>query len=92
MLDWRPITTSRDPRYMVKGTELAMTYVEGCGCRFAIYEVRCYDAQGQSDVLYRIRDAEKVSDAQVREGVRPQVVGETHDLDRAVDWVRREMT
>jgi hypothetical protein len=48
---------------MVKGHDLAVT-LYGPSCRFAIYEVRTVDA----GVAYRVHDAERVTDAEVRAG------------------------
>lgn len=76
MLNWQTITGSLDPRYMVKGTELAQAILPGNHCRFALVEVRCYDADRNSDVTYRVRDAETVTDAEVKSGTRPRVVFE----------------
>jgi hypothetical protein len=74
MLNWRPLVTSYDRGYMVKGTELSQAIVPDTLSRFAIVEVRTYDADRNSDVTFRIRDAATVTDEQVRNGERPAIV------------------
>jgi len=86
-LEWSPLTTSRDPGFMVKGTELAQAIVPGTRSRFAIVEVRALGADRMPDVTYRVRDAETVSDADVRAGKRPAVVFHG-DYDACVAYCR----
>ena len=85
MLHWHPLVTSYDQKFLVKGTELSMAIVPGHRSRFAIIEVRCLDADGHSDRLYRIRDAETVTDDEVRMRVRPHIVFEG-GFDEALAW------
>lgn len=89
-LNWQSIVTSYDRNYMVKGTELARALC-GPNSRFAIYEVRTLavdpDGKRYSDVQYRVRDAETVSDNQVRHGVRPKIVYTGDTLDAALQAV-----
>ncbi len=87
MLSWRTITSSRNPKFSVKGTELSVA-LAGKNSRFAIYEIRRLDADSLPDVFYRVRDADTVSDQDVREGTRPKIVFETHDIDRAVSFIQ----
>jgi hypothetical protein len=75
-----------DRKLFVKGTELSVAYF-GPNLRFAAYEVRCLDADGQSDRRYVVRDAETVSD-DVLAGKRPSIVGQTssyNELQRFVE-------
>lgn len=72
-LNWVSVTTSRDAKFMVKGVELANA-ICGTLCRFQICEHRAYTTDRTPTVIYRVRDAETVTDAQVRDGVRPKVV------------------
>lgn len=64
---WRSLLTSRDTKFMVKGHALAVT-LYGPQSRFAVYEVRTLDADGNCGVAYRVHDAHKITDAEVREG------------------------
>lgn len=71
---WRSLINHRDPRFMVKGHELAVSFRSGY--RFAVYEVRTLEADGHCGTAYRIRDAHTVSDAEVRARVAPKVVAD----------------
>lgn len=82
MFSWSPLISSNHHDFMVKGTELAWTIIPGFRSRFALYEVRTFDADGYSDVRYRVRDAEKISDAEVREGKRPPIIWEGENYDK----------
>jgi hypothetical protein len=86
MLNWRSLTSDRDSRhtFMVTGTELSVAPVPGYQSRFCLYEVRSYDAAGEADRVFRVRDAATVTLAQVREGVRPAVVGTFDSEDAAL--------
>lgn len=85
--DWETVTTYRDPRFLVKGVELAFT-VCGAQMRFAICEHRAMTAEGEPSVIYRVRDAETVSDAEVKHGLRPKVVARFHTFEEAETFVR----
>jgi len=85
MLEWKTLVPSKDRRFFVKGTELSCAIIPCCRSRFCIYEVRCLDENGQPDVFYRIRDAEGVSDADLKSGVRPPVVMEFRDPSTLYD-------
>jgi hypothetical protein len=76
MLSWKTLCSSADRRFFVKGTELAIAIVPGYRSRFSVTEVRALDAAGFSDVKYRIRDAELISDADVAAGKLPPIVFE----------------
>ena len=43
----------------------------------------------EHDRAYVVRDASTVSDAQVRDGVRPSIVARFDDLDEAIDFCRK---
>lgn len=96
MFNWRSIRNSRSSDYMVKGSELSVAVPPGHHSRYAIYEVRCFrpvepapiiGPREYSDVRYHIRDAGAVSDAQVRDGVRPPVVFRADTLDECITWL-----
>lgn len=91
MLNWRTICGSNDPRHLVKGTEIEVCYPAGYHNRFALYSVRTVSREGDHtvhDMRYRVRDAGTVSDAQVREGKRPDIVCEVDRLDDALAYCR----
>lgn len=96
MLDWRTLPQKNRDAAFVKGTEIDVCFPDGFHHRFAIYSVRCLgrdiDQYGKPvtlyDVFYRIRDAETVSDAETRDGVRPRVVGEFITLDEALKAIQ----
>lgn len=72
---WRSLVSSNDPKFMVKGTELSVCLTYGKRSRFAVYEVRTFiGAERMPDRYFRIRDAEAISDADVKAGKRPPVV------------------
>jgi len=60
-MNWRTVTGARDPRFMVKGAVLSHAPA-GKNRRFLVEEVRAYDAEGDADRVYRIRDAEAAKD------------------------------
>ncbi|PKA40440.1 hypothetical protein CWR43_28080 [Rhizobium sullae] len=84
-LKWRVVTHSRDNKFMVKGTELNNAVYGGLS-RFQICEHRSYDADNNADRRYVIRDAETVTDADVRSGKRPDVVAGFDTLDAAMEF------
>jgi hypothetical protein len=49
-------------------------------------EIRSYDADGNADRTYAIRDAATLSDADRREGKRPAIVAWETDLDKAIAY------
>lgn len=83
---WRPVTPYNSPKFMVKGTELNTMLVPGTLSRFQICEIRSYDAEWHADRRYAVRDAATVTDAQVREGKRPAIVGWFDDELAALEW------
>lgn len=88
-LNWRTLTGSANPKFLVNGVELSVAFA--AGHRFAVYEVRCRDDEGQPDRKYVIRDAQSISDAQVKEGVRPAVCAETRDYNRLLNWLATQV-
>ncbi len=96
MSNWRTVIHSRDPAYMVAGSELECMKPDGFLSRFMIYSVRCYVANPDwtpcsiaqprrfADTRYRVRDADRITDADVRAGKRPPIVGEFATLDEAL--------
>jgi hypothetical protein len=70
---WRTIRGHRDPTFMVKGHDLAVT-LYGPAFRFAVYEVRCLEDDGHVGVRYRVHDADRVTDAELREGKRAPAI------------------
>jgi hypothetical protein len=83
ILSWRGLPYSRDA-FLTKGTELAFAYVPGTLSRFAIYETRGgRDEHGYPTLVYRLRDSATVSDADLRAGKRPSVVGTFSEPDEA---------
>lgn len=59
----------------VKGTELAQAIVPHTQSRFAVCETVALDGDGNHTTVYRLRDAHTVSDADIRNCVRPKIVG-----------------
>lgn len=86
LLNWRTLTPSKSPRFTLRGAELSFAL---CGpqSRFAVYEVRCTDDRGELDREYVVRDADLVSDAELRAGKRPPVIARTRDYDRLIAWI-----
>lgn len=85
-LDWRTVTPSREPRYMVKGTVLNSA-LYGQHSRFLIEEVRAYpNGYNEPDVAYRVRDALTVSDTDTRNGIASKSVGTFATLQAATDF------
>jgi hypothetical protein len=89
VLSWRTVTPSNSQQFNVNGTELSVAIV-GPQSRFAVYEVRCRDADGFADREYVVRDAESVSDADLAVGKRPPIVGRTRDYDKLLAFIAKE--
>jgi hypothetical protein len=60
-MNWRTVTGSQDPRFLVKGVVLSHAPA-GKHRRFLVEEVRAYDEEGNADRVYRIRDAHAAKD------------------------------
>ncbi len=88
MLNWRTVTPSSSPRFLVKGTEIACA-LAGQFSRFQIVEVRTREADGYAGTAYSVRDADTVTDAQVKDGMRPKPVFFSSSLDEAVAFCER---
>lgn len=87
-LEWRTVTHSQSDKFLVRGTEITNAIVPGTLSRFQICEIRTYDRgdpfpHGRK---YAIRDAATVSDAQVRDGKRPEIVHWAKDELAALEW------
>lgn len=89
VLNWRTVTPSLDRQSMVKGTVLECVSA-GKNRRFLVESVRTYDADRNADAYYRVRDAEKVSDADVRQGKRSPVVFTSDSLDACLAFVNHD--
>lgn len=87
-LRWRTVTGKRDSRFLVRGTELATAVVPGCSHRFVLCEIRAYPSgnYAEPDRAYCVRDAHGVTDAQVRERVRPPIVARFDTEAEALAW------
>jgi hypothetical protein len=83
-VEWIVVRDHKDPKFMVKGHVLAQAYVPGSHNRFLIEEVRAMAADRTMGVQYRVRDAETVTDAEVRAGKHSQVIGTFDLFDRAL--------
>ena len=85
-LDWQP-TAKAGTRDLRSGDELFYAFL-GDHDRYCLAE--CYQRANRdgslAPTLYVVRDAERVSDAEVREGKRPPVVFHSHDPQACVDW------
>ena len=70
-VSWRVLRTSSDPKFMVKGFELADCFL--ALHRFRVEEVRAYPDgyEAGAGVRYCVFDADTVSDADVRAGKSP---------------------
>jgi hypothetical protein len=84
LLNWRTVTPSNEPRHMVRGTELESAIPDGFRSRFAVYSIRTverdlsftFEHVNQYDRRYVVRDAETVSDADVKDGKRPAIIAQ----------------
>jgi hypothetical protein len=86
VLRWRSVTPSTSPKFLVKGTELNHALAGECS-RFQLCEHRIYDADGHADREYLVRDAEQVTDADMREHKRPPIVARFAGLDEALEFI-----
>lgn len=83
-LNWRACYKPHE--FLIKGTELSQALC-GQNKRYALIEVRCYNKDGHADRFFRIRDAATVSDENIKNGKRPQIVFETFDYDAAIKYI-----
>jgi hypothetical protein len=84
---WRVLRTSQDPKFLVKGYDLAVT-LYGPQSRFAVYEVRTLDAERLPSIAYRVHDAERVTDAEVRAGKAAPAIAHGLTWDQVEEVVR----
>jgi len=96
MFWWRTLCRDSDPKYLVRGTEIDCTFY-GPMHRFMIYSVRALvpapewsDNRFELDFEYHVRDAESISDAQVKAGERPKVVARFKTLEEATRYCDKE--
>ena len=87
-LFWRSLCGPYDPRLLVNGTELSVALC-GKSNRFAVYEIRCRSEDGFPDRRYVVRDAEAISDADLKSGKRPPIVGKTDDFSKLKEWISK---
>jgi hypothetical protein len=74
-MQWKPVTPSNDPRFLVRGTELNNMLVPGLHARYQLCEIRSFDSTtGFHDRRYAVRDAATVTDEDVRAGKRSAIV------------------
>jgi len=88
--NWRTVTPSREPSFMVRGTELSVAIVPGFNSRFQLCEIRTVsrgDDGMEYDREYVVRDADTVTDADVREKIRPKIIGKFPTLDAALEAI-----
>lgn len=71
-IHWRPVCGDRNPGFLIKGRVLSVAKRGDCS-RFLIEEYRIY-SDGVANRAYRVRDAEAVSDAEIRQGKSSPVV------------------
>lgn len=84
MNNWHILPQKTLDAIYVKGCEIERCFPAGFRSRFAIIAVRTYDAEGNADVLYRVRDAEAASDAHFRDGKPAPIFGQYATLDKAL--------
>jgi hypothetical protein len=85
-LSWQPVTLPIHSDYLTKGAVLALATV-GCHSRFSIKEVRSRASDGSPSVIYRVHDADKVTDAELAEGKLSPAVFWAATPDEALDYV-----
>lgn len=89
--NWRSLLTHRDHNFTVKGHALAVT-LYGPQSRFAVYEVRTLDADRNLSCAYQVRDAEAVTDAQVRAGQTAPAIAHGLTWDQVEQLVKDRTT
>lgn len=91
MLNWRNVTPSNSPKFLVTGTELNCAFA-GKWCRYQICELRSYGKDGFADRTYVVRDAHANTDEAIRLGIRSPIVARYATLDEAEAYCRRNVT
>lgn len=91
-LRWRTLVRERDHAFFVKGSELANAIVPGTSHRFMLCEVRAYPTgdYAEPDREYCVRDAHAITDAQVRDRVRPPIVARFGTEAEALAWCLKQ--
>lgn len=97
MPNWRTLCPTNDPKHLVRGTELESCIPDGFLSRFRIVSVRTVGWERDDtslsggytvhDVKYRVYDAASVTDAEVREGIKPRSVGDFPTLEAALSFI-----
>lgn len=82
-LEWRSLCSSRDPKYMVKGTRLAQAIVPSTRSRFAIVQIRQINS-----FVYAVTDAETITIKQAMNGENPKTVATFNDEEKAIEYVK----
>lgn len=91
-LFWLGLPYAKD-RFFVVGTELAVAFVPDTQKRFAVYETRALaDHAGMPVFFYAVRDAETVSDDDIRDGKRPAIVARFDEPNAAAEWAIAQST
>ena len=90
-MEWVTVTSARNHpscRFLVKGTVLARAVVPGTLGRYVVESVRSYPdgTGGFPGETFRLRDADTVTDDEVRDGVAPRAVltGTEEEIERHV--------
>ena len=94
MLQWRSLVSDRSHQFLQSGVELAAAFVPGTSHRFQLCEIRIATRDGQIMVPDRevvVRDAANVSDADIREGIRPKIIGRFASADEAIAFCMKEL-
>jgi hypothetical protein len=98
LLNWRTVTPSNDRAHLVRGTELESAIPEGFRSRFAVYSIRTverdtaftFEVVHQYDRRYVVRDAETVSDADVKDGKRPAIIAQFATETELCAWLDQQ--
>jgi hypothetical protein len=91
-LEWKTITPSNHHRYMVVGCEIDQAIVPNCLSRYAIVMVRRYDSERNADLGYSIRDANTITDEDIRNGKRPKQIAYFLYEDEAIEFIKKLLT
>lgn len=83
---WRSANAQPD-KVLVKGTHLATGFVVGHGNRFGIYETRSREADGSAGTIYHVRDADGLTDTDMRAGKLAPIVFTDSDPEVCERWI-----
>ncbi len=81
------ISVTRGDAVLVKGTVLSQA-IFGPHKRYMAQEIRSYDKDNFPDRYYVVRDAESISDRQIKLKVQPKIVFQTDDYDQLLTFVK----